>query len=208
MKTTKLGDIKIEALKLMFADYKNDYTISNLSTLVINDNYGKYLRAMNGSINRCFDRLRSLKKQPKKSLTLNKGDMSEDNYLYFDLDASTFASVDFIVRITYRDEDGYPTDSKVTYEIEGRTLILQNRPGTFRLIYWEKLPYITTLGDDQILLIEDELARAIPYFIKGELLEEDEPDLASKARALFEGTVSNLYQEEEINQTKVVDVLW
>ncbi len=206
MKTTKLGDIKFEALKLMFADYTNDYSISNMDTYLQDNNYGKYLRAMNGSINRCFDRLRAMKKQPKKSLTLDKGLMVDDPYLFFDLDTAAFTSVDHIVRITYRDEDGNPTDSTIHYEIEGRTLIFKNLPGSFRLIYWEKLPFITTLTDDSILLIEDELARLLPIFIKSELIEEDEPDLARAARSLFEQSLASLYQEEEINQLKVVDV--
>lgn len=206
-KTTKLGEIKIEALKLMFADYKNDYSVSNLSSLMANDNYGKYLRAMNGSINRCFDRLRALKKQPKKVIVLDKGLMAEDEFLHFDLDDETFASVDYINRITYRDEDGRPLDSKVHYEMEGREIIIENRSGSFRMIYFEKLPFITTLTDDQVLLIEDELARVIPYFIKSELMEEDEPELARQARIMFEQTVAALYNEPEVRQTKVVNRL-
>lgn len=206
-KTTKLGDIKIETLKLMFADYTNDYTIDGLSELLSNDNYGKYLRAMNGSINRCFDRLRANRKQPKKVITLDKGLMVEDAYLYFDLTTEAFVNVDHIIRIAYRDEYGYPTDSVTHYEREGDELIIKNIPGTFRMIYWEKLPFITTLEDTDILLVEDELARLLPYFIKSELLEEDEPELARQARLMFEQSLATLYQEEEVNQTQVLDVL-
>ena len=206
-KTTKLGDIKIEALKLMFADYKNDYSIDGLSALLSNDNYGKYLRAMNGSINRCFDRLRANRKQPKKVITLDKGLMVDDLYLYFDMTTETFANVDHIVRIAYRDEYGRPTDSVIHYEREGDEIIFKNDLGSFRMIYWEKLPFITTLTDNEVLPIEDELARLLPYFIKGELMEEDEPDLARQARILFEQSLNALYAEEEVNQTQVLDVL-
>lgn len=207
MKTTKLGDIKIEALKLMFADYTNDYSIAGLSGLLADANYGKYLRAMNGSINRCFDRLRALRKQTKKTLALDKGLMEDDEYLYFDMSTETFDNVDFIVRISYRDEDGRPVEPNYEYQLEGDELIIQNMEGSFKMIYYEKLPFITTLTDDAVLAIEDELARLLPYFIKSELLEEDEPELARQARALFEQSLASLYEEPEMRQTKVVNVL-
>ncbi len=203
MKTTKLGEIKIESLKLMFADYKNDYSVDTLDDLLSDDNYGKYLRAMNGSINRCFDRIRSLRKQPKKALEIDKGESTE-SLLFINLDDALYQDVDYISRITYRDDYGY--QSKSEYEIEGRTLIIPNRDGVYRMVYYEKLPFITTETDTDIIQIEDELARLIPYFIKYELIEEDEPDQSRAAKMEFETMLARLYQESDIVQTKVVDV--
>ncbi|MGE4321223.1 MAG: hypothetical protein AB7E61_07225 [Acholeplasmataceae bacterium] len=203
-----LGKIKIEALRLMFAGYNQDYEVDDLETLTTDDNYGTYLKAMNGSINRCFDRLRSLAKQPKKSLTLEfDPDVDEDFNLEYDLDDEAFASVDKIVRIVWRDLYGNVIRN-FEYELEGRTLIIQNmqEAGTYKLIYLEKLPFIDDLADTEDLTIDDELARIIPYWIKGELYEEDEPSVAAQSRQLFEYYLSNLYVEEEIVQTKVKDV--
>jgi len=203
MKTTKLGEIKIESLKLMFADYENDYSVDTLDALLTDDNYGKYLRAMNGSINRCFDRLRSDFKQPIKSLEIDKG-VSEESLLFIDLDGEDYENVDYINRITYTDDYGY--QSSVEYELEGRTLIIPNREGVYRLVYYEKLPYITTEIDTAVIQIEDDLARIIPYFIKSELIEEDEPQMASMARGMFEAALARMYKEPEVRQKTVVDV--
>ena len=53
--------------------------------------------------------------------------------------------------------------------------------------------------------IGDELSELIPYFIKGELYEEDNPQQASIAKNYFEDTVDD-YLATKINAT--VDVVW
>ena len=53
----KLGEIKIEALKLMFAGNGQDYNdpdINQLERMKQQQEYKDYLGSMNGSINRCF----------------------------------------------------------------------------------------------------------------------------------------------------------
>lgn len=203
-----LGLIKFEALKLMSADYENNYDITKMEEYLANDNYGKYLRAMNGSINRCFDRLRSKAKQPKKSMELTYDpDTDIDYYLEFDLTEEAYADVDKIWRVVWRGDDGRVIRN-FQYELEGRTLILENmkQDGKYKIIYLEKLPFITDLKDDEDLTIADELARLLPFWIKAELYEEDEPDLANQARSMFESYLANLYPEDEINQTMVENV--
>lgn len=204
----KLGLIKFEALTLMFADYTNDYDITKMEEYLADDNYGKYLRAMNGSINRCFDRLRSKSKQPKKTLELAYDPETDtDYYLEFDLTEATYEDVDRIYRIVWRGDDGRVIRN-FQYEIEGRTLIIENmmQDGKYKLIYLEKLPFITDLTDDEDLVIDESLARLLPYWIKAELYEEDEPSAANQARTIFETYLASLYEEETIVQTKVEDV--
>lgn len=206
MRTTKLGDIKIEALRLMFADYTNDYSVENLDTLLENDNYGKYLRAMNGSINRCFDRFRSSNRQPIKKMIIDKGEMTDDPYLHIDLDDEAFALIDKIIRITYENADNLVYKESIEYELEGRELIIQNDSGEFRIIYYETLPFITDEVDTDVIEIEDELARIVPYFIKSDLLEEDEPEMANRALSLFEQRLNALPRQEKPKRKKVKDV--
>lgn len=203
----KLGSIKIEALRLMFAGYNVDYQEDELTTLEDDDNYGTYLKSMNSSINRCFDRLRSLGKQPKKSINLTYDPETDDDfYIEYDLDSTTFDNVDKINRIIWKDDRG-KVIRDFEYELEARTIIIKNMySGTYKMIYLEKFPFITTLQDTEELTIDDELARIIPYWIKGELYEEDEPELAQQARQLFEFYLSNLYEEDEVHQTKVKNV--
>ena len=52
-----LGEIKIEALKLMFTNSQHDIAVSDLSNLYQDGNYGSYLVNMPGAINRAFDRI-------------------------------------------------------------------------------------------------------------------------------------------------------
>ena len=59
--------------------------------------------------------------------------------------------------------------------------------------------------DETVLPIDEELSELIPYFIKGELYEEDNPQQASIAKNYFEDTVDD-YLATKINAT--VDVVW
>jgi hypothetical protein len=59
--------------------------------------------------------------------------------------------------------------------------------------------------NNQTLDIDENLCELIPYFIKGELYEEDNPQQASIAKNYFEDTVDD-YLATKINTT--VDVFW
>ena len=59
--------------------------------------------------------------------------------------------------------------------------------------------------DNEELPIDPELCELIPYFIKGELYEEDNPQQASIARNYFEDTVDDYLSTK--NQT-AVEVVW
>lgn len=59
--------------------------------------------------------------------------------------------------------------------------------------------------DETVLPIDEELSELIPYFIKGELYEEDNPQQASIAKNYFEDTVDD-YLATKVNAT--VDVVW
>jgi hypothetical protein len=60
-------------------------------------------------------------------------------------------------------------------------------------------------NNDIELPIDEELSELIPYFIKGELYEEDNPQQASIARNYFEDTVDDYLSTK--NQT-AVEVVW
>jgi hypothetical protein len=69
------------------------------------------------------------------------------------------------------------------------------------------MPYITSATTDATeIALPDELLRIIPFYIKYNLYEEDEPELAARAKNEFdEGLL--LYEEDvQSIQRKVVDV--
>lgn len=59
--------------------------------------------------------------------------------------------------------------------------------------------------DETVLPIDEELSELIPYFIKGELYEEDNPQQASIAKNYFEATTDDYLATKTYN---AVDVVW
>ena len=123
----------------MFTNQDNEIDESNITDLMLDDNYGDYLANMDGCINRAMVRLKS------------KG-------LEFEWERLT---------------------SPKQHEIEAHNA--------------KELP------------VDEELSELIPYFIKGELYEEDNPQQASIARNYFEDTVDDYLSTK--NQT-AVEVVW
>lgn len=199
----KLGEIKEEALKLMFANTKKDFTFANFETLKEDPNFAGYLNSMNGAINRSFDKIKSLKKQPKDIHEVE----TTGAYGILRVDTTTITNYDRVMRITYENERGYL--GNVSYMFEGKNILLQDKAeeGTYRIIYAIKMPYITSSTSNETEIeLPNELLRIIPYYIKYDLYEEDEPELAARAKNSFdEGLL--LYQEDTQSiQRKVVDV--
>lgn len=124
-----IGEIKKEALKLMFTNQDNEIDGLEMDSLYADSNYGDFLNNMYGSINRAIVRLKS------------KG-------------------------VEYKGE-------------------------------W--LKYDTS--DDADLLLDEELCMLIPYFLKGDLYEEDNAQQAAIARNLFEDMV------DDYLTTKITDTI-
>lgn len=114
-----IGEIKKEALKLMFTNQDNEIDSLDMEDLYADSNYGDFLNNMYGSINRAIVRLKS------------KG-------------------------VQYTGE---------------------------RLR--------TDTSDDTELDLDEELCMLIPYFLKGDLYEEDNAQQAAIARNLFEDMVDD-----------------
>ena len=83
-----LGEIKIEALKLMFTNMNDDIDAYNIAHYYDDENYRGYLYAMVGSINRCFSRIEDRKILPSrtKRFKADEGVVS-DKYIRYDLNA-------------------------------------------------------------------------------------------------------------------------
>lgn len=199
----KLGEVKIEALKIMFADYTDDIAIDNLGDLKTDENYGRYVNSMPGAINRCFSRLEDSNAVPVKKFVLTEdlGTIS-NNRIRFDLSAiiSDFGNVDRIIYETATEYEG-----NCEYIMETNSIIvLPYRGGDYTIIYSPILARITAgTAEDTELELPDKIASIIPYFIKGDLFREDEPAEASEARNLFELSLEAANTEIKRRQTSV-----
>ena len=121
-----IGEIKKEALKMMFTNQDNEIDSLDMTDLYADSNYGDFLNNMYGSINRAISRLKS---------------------------------------------KGFPyVGSRLTKDS----------------------------SDDAELVLDEELCEIIPYFIKGELYEEDNAQQAAIARNLFEDMADD-YLSTKVN---------
>ena len=184
-----IGEIKAEALKLMFAGYDSisEGTVSGLSA---NENYSVYLDGMVGSINRCLADLESKDALPAKRVCLRRsaGQITGSKIL-FDLSA---LSVGRILRVSAFQNDSY--FSNCPYDLEEDTLILDGgEDRAYVLIYRPRAKKVSLEDSDNTDVgLPDSVACLIPYYVKGDLYRDDEPSEAAEARNYYEAGVAAL----------------
>lgn len=198
----KLGEIKIEALKLMFADYTGNLDVDSLQDLKADENY-EYINSMPGAINRCFSRLEDANVIPLKRVVLSADSgISSNGRIRFDLSevVKDFNKVDRIVHETVNSYNG-----NCEYVMETDSIIvLPEIKEDYVLIYSPKLQRVTIgTADDEEIALPDKIACLIPYFIKGDLFREDEPAEAADARNLFEASIEAIDNGIKRRQTSV-----
>ena len=211
----KLGTIKIEALKLMFANNDDELTIDNhdnndpngtapldLNEIAADPQYRDYLNNINGSINRCFSILEARKVLPTKRALLIES--AEQNEYGKEIDLLTISDLDDIQRVTARNRNGYAT--AIDYDTEADTMILPFvRAGdTVALIYYPRLARITQTADNnEELPIPDKIATLIPYYVKYDLFREDDATEANAALRRFEESLAEITERAEAYQGSV-----
>ena len=203
-----LGEIKIEALKLMFTNVEDDLVPENLSNYIEDENYRDYLVNMPGAINRCFARLEVVGVLPsrRRALKVSEG-LASGSFLRFDLSEmlEDFHDID---RIVCEGDDGdYNGDAD--YYREGDILVLprfEERDGiSYTLIYKPTLKRVSTISENgEALDIPENIASYIPYFIKGDLYRLDEPNEAAEAMNWFESAINEILMRRtsKANQVK------
>ena len=186
----KIGEIKIEALKLMFASYDWDYNTNQLGLLKESEQFKDYLINMPGSINRCFAVLENKGALPLGFHKVNGSTDTADG-VSVDMDTEKFLDVE---RVSYQGKYGdrhpsfpYIRDGNVIYLegiFQGDSYTIYYRPRISRA--WTDDTELSALG------VPDRIAALIPYFIKGDLFREEDAAEASNARAWFEGAMDEL----------------
>ncbi len=185
----KLGEIKIEALKLMFASYERDFSVSDLNADVASDTYRDYLINMPGAINRAFAIIENkgvlpVKRYEIKDTKVTKVDMSV---------VEDFFSVE---RVIFEGAHGeyvpqYP------YLLEGTVIRFPDTLADgekYTVLYRPSIKRVTDNAED--VDVPDNIAVYIPYFIKGELYREEQPGEASEAHNLFMKALDELIPEK------------
>lgn len=202
----KLGDIKVEAIKLMFTNYSFDINIDNLQAMLADENYGSYIVNMNGAVARALDRIENACVVPlkRKTLTLEECESSK-HFLRFD--TSKIDDLFLVDRITVEYADGGYCGN-IGFEMEGNILLLPKANADYTILYYPTVKTVNDATEDlEELLIPDKIARLIPYFVKGDLYQEEEPDLAADARNIFEASLDDLKMQNQNKQNYVHQTL-
>ena len=201
----KVGDIKIDALRLMFAEIDNGMTAENVGSYDGDAEVGDYLRSMPGSIRRSLLDLESRRILPERSAPLKLAE-AERVKSFYRFDLSTIKDFYDVSRVTMYGESSYEGD--YPYRIEGNTLILisPDENATFNLLYYPRVKIPSALGNGEVLEIPDEIAALIPYFIKGELYRQDEINDAAEAMSWYEQRLALLAPKRTEKQSHVSSV--
>ena len=193
----KLGEIKIEALKMMNACVEREIAVEMLADIVNDEEYREYLSAMPGAINRCFADLSEKRVLPLVSVALRAGE-PVGNRMRFDVSGKD------VDRVTYCEIDGEYHES-IPYIREGDSILIEafDELGEYRLLYREELSPVTSFTDEETELpIPNRIAVWIPYFIKSEIFRRDEPDEASAARNMYEQQMAQLAAMEALKENR------
>lgn len=225
----KLGEIKLESLRLMNVDEEN-LILSKIEDYKTDGGYRDYLDRMNGAINRALSRFSVYKVLPTKveeikpsqcetikqflKLNLNKilsdfGSVERIGYIYERLVPSIeYQTIsDGVVLVPYCSSynfkgkaeteiknakvgDAYNFDGVCKF-YDGNAWIEVDEDETFIVEYTPKLKMFDNGSDEnEELEIPETLARIIPYFVKADLFEQDEPELSANARNIFESALT------------------
>lgn len=201
----KLGDIKIESLKIMFVSTHTDLSIGQLNNALNDENYSSYLVNMPGAINRCFSTLEEKRVLPIKAYTLKASEgLASAKYIRFDLASliEDFCDIDRLVC-----ERGEEYEGNAEFRMEGNILVLPIFDDeVYTVLYYPSIPRITSETDNETELpIPDKIAAHIPYFVKGDLFRDDEPDEANEARNWFEAAMEQIIATKQSYSDKVFD---
>lgn len=212
-----INQIKKEALRLMFATYSDTLKDNGEERSVdemTEENYTQYLANMDGAINRCLKRLESVGAVQRKTVafilpfTDDEGKAVNCGYVKKAL-PSDCRKVD---RVVYSNSSTYYFDEDHPFKILSGDIVLKaHSAGTYEIVYFPKVQIQVSYPSNFDLSqmgIGDEFAVLIPYYIKAELYEEDEPAQATQARNLFEALLADtLAMNIEDNKLgRVVDI--
>ena len=178
-----VGDIKVETLKLMEIN-DTDVSVETLEDFEQDENYKEYFSRMSGSINRAINRIKTAGAVPEKSYTET---VSENTGILRYNISEKISDFSKLKRVVLEMKNTYI--SNYPYTFEGTNIVLFNiRAGSkVTLIYEPLMPVIrTTTSNDTEIPLPDELSAIIPYFVKADVYEQDEPELATQSRNIFE----------------------
>ena len=98
-------------------------------------------------------------------------------------------------------------EGNAEFRMEGNVLVLPLfTDEVYTVLYYPSIPRITSeTSDEEELSIPDKIAAHIPYFVKGDLFRDDEPNEANEARNWFEAAMEQIIATKQSYSDKVFD---
>ena len=221
----KLGEIKLMALKLMFADTDITYDISDMEEYYNNSNTRDKLIRMNDSINRALNLFyqRVGLHRAKKEVQLDAEEGSTGYFLNSISDLP--AQIDNLQNVLkVRISSPYKaTLYNANFEFDGEEIVFtdlhryitssEKENTTIEIFYETKPEYVTSNNEDTTfdfdsINVPNDIQLQIPLFIKGEAYEEDEPQMALFAKNEFLNYLQLVKKPKIIKQQKVRAKNW
>lgn len=206
----KLAEIKVDALRLMLINYEDDLIADRLSEYMTQENYKHYLVNMPQAINRAIDRINSSNVLGTSSYEVSseykgQGFTSTDIYSTYDLNAiiPDYQTLHEVIRT-----GPYGMEGNVDAISVGNAKFLLpplNSGEAYIFVYRPKVK-IDVITDEDEVPLPDELARIIPYWVKGEVYQDDEPNIAADAKNQFEQFLIAYARENTNRQSSVESV--
>ncbi len=211
----KIGEIKIEAIMLMFPSAQISYSsdddesiLNSIYQLKSDGNFREYISACVGSINRALSFVEASGKSKTKSvkITPNACEVLASNKVRVHISrlSDDVLSVEGVIAHGRENE-------KIEHFMESdSTLIIDKLPKNSEcvLVYKSKIKRISQLtADTDELDVREEITSAIPYFIKSELFEGEDSEGAKIAREKFYELLNLLPEAKAIEYKTVQSTL-
>lgn len=217
----KLWEIKAQALRLMFADYDMQFDEEEFQERIVYDNPNtrdKLIR-MDDSIRRAIDiyynvvgdvsTIWNFSLDFENGEFLNSIDLNQKEDIYYP------TRVDLVMR----DANGYQLfrNNQINFYYDTTQNLITFNQEDYRsfgervmfIVYYKKqratIPIIVDEIDFDLdsIGIRSDVQNLIPYYIKGELYEEDEPNIAAEAKGYYIQSLSRLRKQFSNVRTKV-----
>lgn len=200
------GQLIVNCIKLLAENMGQDIDATIVSSL---DEYKDRTTVIVQSINRAFHRLEHLKKLPNLTKII-AFDEKKQNY-ELDLTSEDYSDIYIIKKIVYVDRYGNYIDFNNYYLNEGLLIlpkleygekfIVQYQPKFVDIKETDEVKYF----DTDVINYPETITSIIPYFVKAELFEEDNAQLAVLSMNRFETYAAGLPTQDYKN-AKIIDV--
>ncbi len=181
------GELITACIKLMF---DNDDVVIDNTTVSAESDYASRTVNIIESINRAIHRLSLLKKLPSQVFYITE----ETKYVSKNTHLTRYSFEDLMTDYSRYEkiskEDAFGNyNSNISVRFEGQYIVLPTlRKNEQYIVDYQAIPFVLSYEDEDIVEIPyaDNIVSIIPYYVKADLYEEDNPNIADYSRNLFE----------------------